>query len=533
MSHRQRQAPFDEPAQTIEAIRKGEVDAFVISDVDQDDRVYVLKAADRHYRMIVESMGEGAVTLSAEGAITYCNPHFVALLGTSRDELLGRVLGDLVTPETRDVFHALLHTAEEPARAEIALHGSDGPVPVAVSATLLDDSDGSNYCLIVNDLRDQRAREQLRAAKDAAELANRTKDDFLAMVSHELRSPITVILGWTRMLQMNRVNRDTLTMAVNSIHQGTARLLKLVEDILDASRLNSGTINLQLEVVDLRESVRTSVTSVQFEADQKPLQLTLRMPEEPVLVQADHDRLQQVMANLLANAMKFTPPHGRIDVEVETGGGFAHVHVRDSGEGIDAAFLPFVFERFRQDDGSTTRAHKGLGLGLAIVKQLVDGHRGSVTAHSDGKGSGATFTVSLPLTAEEPKTAALRTDDPLPSLEGFRVLLVDDETDTVEVMRSILMSSGATVDTATSVQQAIDLATTFTPHVIVSDIAMPGEDGFRFIERIASRVPMLAITGKSAPSDRESILAAGFQRYLRKPIEPEELIRAVHALAQL
>jgi len=531
---RRLRALLEEPVRTVEAIRRGEVDAFVVSTTEEDDHIYVLKSADRLYRLMVEAMGEGAVALSNDGAITYCNPHFVGLLERSRDELLGHPLRNFISEETRDVFDTLLKTS---GRGEIELLSPYGTIPVAVASTLLSDPDGSHFCLVINDLRDQKTRDQLRAAKEAAELANRTKDDFLAMVSHELRSPITVILGWTRMLQMNRVDRETVTLGVDNIHNSTARLLKLVEDILDASRLSSGKTNFQPEVVDLRDAVRTSLDSVRIDVDQKPLRVTVQLPDEPVLVKADPGRLQQVVVNLLANAIKFTPPHGSIDVEIASLDGKAVLTVADSGEGIDSTFLPHVFERFRQDDGSTTRAHKGLGLGLAIVKQLVDAHDGQVSAHSKGKGLGATFTVSLPITAEAvPRAVVAPKQEPLPRLDSTRILLVDDEPETVDVMRTILHSAGATVDAATTVAHALELAASFDPHVIVTDIAMPGEDGFQFLRRLAIRgagqtpIPVVAITGISAPADRDAILAAGFNAYLAKPIEPEELIRAIAGL---
>jgi len=535
---RRLRALLEEPVRTVEAIRRGEVDAFVVSTTEEDDHIYVLKSADRLYRLMVEAMGEGAVALSNDGAITYCNPHFVGLLERSRDELLGHPLRNFISEETRDVFDTLLKTS---ARGEIELLSPYGTIPVAVASTLISDPDGSHFCLVINDLRDQKTRDQLRAAKEAAELANRTKDDFLAMVSHELRSPITVILGWTRMLQMNRVDRDTVTLGVDNIHNSTARLLKLVEDILDASRLSSGKINFQPEVLDLRDTVRTSLDSVRIDVDQKPLRVTVQLPDDPVLVKADAGRLQQVVVNLLANAIKFTPPHGSIDVVCRTDTPVcpgtdksvcATLSVTDSGEGIDSAFLPHVFERFRQDDGSTTRAHKGLGLGLAIVKQLVDAHDGKVSAHSKGKGLGATFTVSLPVTAEAVPRAAVETKrEPLPRLDSTRILLVDDEPETVEVMRTILHSAGAIVDAATTVAHALELAASFDPHVIATDIAMPGQDGFEFLRALASpHIPVLAITGKSTPTDRDEIVVAGFSACLVKPIEPEELIRTIAGL---
>jgi PAS domain S-box-containing protein len=531
------QALLDEPLQTLEAIRSGQVDAFVVSEMDEDDRVFVLKSADRLHRLIVESMGEGAVTLTHDGAITYANPHFLRILGIGRDELLGLPLRNFVSDDTRDVFDELLRTSVAAMRrGEVAVQTTAGDVPVSISSTPLVDTDGSYFCLIVSDLREERDRDQLRAAKDAAEVANRSKDDFLAMVSHELRSPITVILGWTRMLQMNRVDRDTLNLAVNSIHHSTARLLKLVDDILDASRLSSGKLALQIEVADFRDIVRRSLESVRFEVEQKPLVVVTNMPDEPVLILGDPDRLQQVVVNLLTNAAKFTPPHGHIHVDLETVDGMAQLSVIDSGEGIDPGFIEFVFERFRQDDGSTTRSHKGLGLGLSIVKQLVEAHGGSVSAHSDGKGHGAKFTVTLPATLEAQALVpdAVESEEPLPSLEGVRVLLVDDEPDTIDVMSSILRSSKAQVETATSVGEALERAAASEPHVIVSDIAMPGEDGFEFLRRLAPRssIPVLAISGKGTREERDAILAAGFQQYLRKPIEPETLIRAVDALAR-
>ena len=524
-----------EAVQTVEAIRRGEVDAFVVADGGEEDRVFVLRSADRLYRLIVESMGEAAVTLSDDGVVTYCNPYFVTLLARDRDEILGRPMRDLLTEETRAVFDTVLKTA---ARGEVEFSSPEGPIPVALAVTVLDDFDGSQYCMIVNDLRDQRSREQLRAAKEAAEVANRAKDDFLAMVSHELRSPITVILGWTRMLQMNRVDRDTLALGIDNIHHSTARLLKLVEDILDASRLSSGKITLQTEAVDLRDIVRQSLDSVRFEVEQKPLRVSEEIIGEPAMVLGDPDRLQQIVVNLLANAIKFTPAHGTIDLSLTRIDGVVRLRIADSGEGIDPSFLPHVFERFRQDDSSTTRAHKGLGLGLAIVKQLVEAHDGSVAAHSDGKGSGATFTVMLPTTAEARSSAAAATAEPLPSLDSIRVLLVDDEPETVDVMREILRTAGASVDSATSVARALELAATFDPHVIVSDIAMPGEDGFQFLRRLSVRaadraaMPVVAITGKSTQTDRDTILAAGFHAYLAKPIEPEALIRAIASLAK-
>ncbi len=533
---RKLEALLHEPIQTIEAIRKGEVDAFVVGETEADEQVYVLKSADRLYQLIVESMGEGALTVSHDGAITYCNPQFVRLVGVDRSELLGRPLREFLTPRSRALLDSLLTSPEPSNRIEVELETKGGVVPANVISALIDDGDGS-LCLIVHDLRNQRAREDLLVAKEAAEQANRSKDDFLAMVSHELRSPITVILGWTRMLQMNRLDRDTRKLAVESIQQSTSRLLKLVDDILDVSRLSDGRLTLQREVLDLRDCVRASVESVRFDVDQKSLHVDVRVPDEPVPVFGDPDRVQQIVVNLLVNAVKFTPAQGRVDVVIEAHDRVAQITVRDTGEGIAPEFLPFVFERFRQDFSSTTRAHRGLGLGLAIVRQLLEAHGGSVSAHSEGKGKGATFIVTLPLTSQQVAHVSAHDEEPLPSLDGRRVLLVDDEVDTVDVMRTILCSAGASVETATSAAQALEHAADFDPHVIVCDIAMPGEDGFQFLSRLSEHtatrtVPVLAITGKSSTAERDAILAAGFQSYLRKPIEPDELIRAIHGFAR-
>lgn len=513
----------------VEAIRKGEVDALVVSEQDRSERILVLRSADRLYRMMIETMGEGAAALSADGTITYCNAQFLALIDRTRDEVLGLPLRGFVAAESQEPFDAMLQPDCE-TRAELSLVGGSGVIPIAITSTPLNDEGGAHFCLVVHDLREQRAREQLRAAKEAAELANRAKDDFLAMVSHELRSPITVILGWTRLLQMNRVDHETGMLAIDNIQNSTGRLLKLVDDILDASRLQSGKVQLQMEVLDLRDSIRSSLEAMRVVIDQKPLQLTMELPDDPAPIVGDPYRVQQVVANLLGNAIKFTPSQGSIAVALRLDGTTARVHVRDSGEGIDASFLPYVFERFRQGDSSTTRPHRGLGLGLAIVKQLVEAHGGSVSAASDGKGKGAEFVVTLPLTAQERHFDTRARTEPLPALDGRRVLLVDDEAATREVMRSILDSSGAVVETASTVAEALERAVTFGPDVIVTDIAMPGEDGFDFLRRLSAPTPVIAITGKSQATDRDAILAAGFRRYLRKPIEPEELIRAVHTL---
>ena len=382
---------------------------------------------------------------------------------------------------------------------------------------------------------------------------NRLKDEFLATVSHELRTPLGAILTWTRMLRGGKVEAAALERGIEVIERNAKAQGQLVGDLLDMSRIITGKLRLELHPLDLRAVVKAAMDSLAPAAQAKSIEITSRVPPLPVPVVGDPERLHQVLVNLLGNAIKFTPKSGRVTVRLERAEAQAEITVRDTGKGINPTFLPHVFDRFRQADSSTTRAHGGLGLGLAIVRNLVVLHGGSVRADSPGEGGGATFTVTLPLArsarnalgeeaaAPSPERQnALTAEAPpaAPELDGLRVLVVDDDTDGREAVALVLAAAGAEVSTAASVRSALTSIDHWLPDVVVSDIAMPLEDGYVFIERLrglaAERglsIPAIALTAYARAEDRARALAAGYLEHLVKPIEPALLLSVLAALA--
>ena len=388
-------AAANEPLETVNAIRSGEVDAFVVG-AEGRERILVLSPAHPPWRLIVEEMAQGAVTLTRDGDVAYCNPEFARMVGRNRQDILGHHFKEFVAGGSRAALHELI-TSLTDARAELDLEAADGSkVPVIAARNVLPDDEEARCCMVFADLREQRAREQLRSAKEAAEEASKMKDEFLAMASHELRTPLTSILGWAQhVLAISDLDEETARRAVGSIQQSAKTLGKLVDDILDSSRLSSRKLSLEAEELDLRHLVRSVFDLMNLDLESRHLTLTLDLPEEEVIVRGDPGRLQQVLVNLVSNAARHSSPGGMIIVRVAASGETCQLVVQDYGEGIDATFLPHLFEAFRQ--GDPERSHRGLGLGLWIVQQLVEAHGGSVIAGSPGKGQGATFTIELPL----------------------------------------------------------------------------------------------------------------------------------------
>jgi signal transduction histidine kinase/CheY-like chemotaxis protein len=400
-----------------------------------------------------------------------------------------------------------------------------------------------------------REREELLvrelAARAEAETANRMKDEFLATVSHELRTPLNVIIGWSHMLRHDHLDEATMAHAFETIERNAQSQAQLIEDILDVSRVITGKLLLNIGPVDVAAVINAAIDCVQLAADAKGIQLEVTLAPSARHISGDAGRLQQVVWNLLANAIKFTPAGGRVSVRLERAGRNAQIRVSDTGEGISADFLPFIFDRFRQADGTSTRRHGGLGLGLAIVRHLVELHGGTVHADSEGEGRGATFTISLPL-ADEPtkkrrrvaanlltKQAATAHIDTLPSLEGLRVLLVDDDQDTLNMLAEILTGNRAAVQLASSAAEALEVLEWYKPDLLVSDLAMPDEDGYSLIAKVRAleanngqQIPAVALTAYVRVEDRTRALAAGFNMFVPKPIEPVELLTAIANLAE-
>ena len=390
----------------------------------------------------------------------------------------------------------------------------------------------------------RRVEGERTAALERERDANRLKDEFLATLSHELRTPLNAVLGWTRVLRASRVDPPTRDRALESIERNARVQARLIEDLLEVSRIVTGKLRLDVEEIDLADIVDSAIEVLMPAAAAKRMRLNADIRIKPAMTSGDPDRLQQVIWNVLSNAVKFTPPEGEVNVRLERRDGYV-LTVQDNGAGIDPKFLPHVFDAFRQADGTSSREHGGLGLGLAIAKQLVELHGGTITAHSAGRNAGATIEITLPsvLKASFPRpprdqvTAALPADHVDPSLlASVRVLIVDDEADARELLETALRQYGAEVATAANVREALAEIDRRTPDVLVSDIGMPNEDGLSLIRRLRSRggpvssIPAVAITAYASPRDRVATEAAGFQAHVAKPFEPAEVARLVARL---
>ena len=413
---------------------------------------------------------------------------------------------------------------------------------------LLDQLRGANERLVVNSMRAQELADDADASRAEAVAVNRSKDELLAVVSHELRNPLNAVLGWARLLGSGQLDSARTANAISTIERNAKVLARIIDDLLDMSRMIGGTIRIEAQPVNLVSVIQGAIDEVHPAAQAKPVRLTFTCPVVPDPVTGDAIRLQQVLANLLSNAIKFTPPGGHVEVTLTSAGSRAEIRVADTGQGIDAEFLPNIFERFSQADSSTTRRQGGLGLGLAIVRALVERHGGTVQAESPGRGLGATFTVRLPvLSAPEVGDAERRairdatTAVNRPArLDGIRVVLIEDDDDGRTMLTTLLELAGAVVAAAGSVHEALALLDTIRPDVIVSDVGMPDEDGFALIRRVRARevegegsVPAIALTGYVRLEDRARLLAAGFQQHVRKPVEPGEIVAAIASLAAI
>lgn len=387
--------------------------------------------------------------------------------------------------------------------------------------------------------------ERERNARADAEAANRSKDEFLAMVSHELRTPLNAITGWTAMLLEGGLDGDRAKRALTIIDRNARAQTQLIDDLLDVSRIISGRLRLNVGNIDIASVSEMAVESVRLAAEAKGVTLDAHIEAPKGIVTGDAERIQQVIWNLLNNAIKFTNKGGSVALAVNGEGDTLRIRVDDTGQGVDPKFLPYIFERFKQQDGTTTRAKGGLGLGLAIVRHLVELHGGTIEALSEGLGKGASFVVQLPMKAKEAASAersnavSLRPQFDRPrELEGLRVLVVDDEPDARDLVRTLLEACRLQVTTAGSAAEAFSIATSAKLDIIVSDIAMPDEDGISFIKRVRAlpreeggRIPAVALTAYARLEDRTRALRAGFNSHIAKPVDPSELLAVLLSLA--
>ena len=394
-----------------------------------------------------------------------------------------------------------------------------------------------------NEAQLRRLHREAEEAREIAEKANRAKDEFLATVSHELRTPLNALIGYTQLLRNDQMPQDMIHRALERIEISAQTQSRLVEDLLDVSRIITGKLRLDVAPVELATCVDAAVESVRLSASAKHITLVESIDRSGVVVSGDAARLQQVVWNFLSNAVKYTPSGGRIEIVLEHAGGLARVRVTDSGEGIDPAFLPSVFERFRQADSSITRKHGGLGLGLAIVRHLVEAHGGRAWAESRGIGQGATFVAELPLAAiheqaQSPESSERRHGTHRrATLNGLRILVVDDDEDARALLHAALSAAGAAVTTASGPREAIEQLSIVRPHVLLSDIGMAGQDGFQLLRKIREtegheRLPAIAVTAYVDGTSRQKVSDAGFEGYLPKPIHVDALVRLVEQVAK-
>jgi PAS domain S-box-containing protein len=527
---------LEEAEETLQAIRDGSVDAFVVES-EQGSRIYTVEGADRPYRLLIEQMHQGAATLSADGTIVYCNRRLASLLRAPHEKLVGSPLRDFVAVEQQAEFLALLIEGQALAsQGEIQIQAADGTsLPTYLTFNALED--GKGVGLLMTDLSDQKHQAELAAAHELLKESNRLKDEFLATLSHELRTPLHAIIGWTHLLRERTLSLDAQQRALDVIRRNAKAQAQLVEGLLDVSRIVSNKLHIKSDTVDLATVITSAVETHLLSAKAKRIRLMVQTPPDvDILVQGDAERLEQVVWNLLANAIKFTPVDGQIELELRAQDAMAEILVRDSGQGIRPDFLPLMFQRFRQADSTSGRSHGGLGLGLAIVRHVTEAHGGTVMATSMGEGHGSTFTVMLPIQTLRPRS---QTHVPTQRrqelrLAAARALVVDDEADARDLMRALLESRGAEVVTVGSADDALRAVQQQPFDVMFCDIAMPTHDGYTLIRAIrqlpadlGGNTPAVAVTAYAGPREREAAIEAGYDWHLAKPIDFEELIESV------
>jgi len=511
-----------------------------------------LDKARAYAESLIKNAPDPVFVSDLQGKILQANDAVYTLLGFRKDEVLEQSLSRFISvDETREFMAALREVVARGVTRNARLNprsASGEIIPTTLNASALRDPDGTVIGAI-GILRDMRAYEMvvrdLEESRRKLDDANRAKDEFLATLSHELRTPLTAVLGWVRLLRSGTLDPASARRGPEIIERNTRVLAQLIEELLDVSRIITGKLRLDVRSVNLVSVVVAAMEAVQAAADAKGILLATNLDPYLGPVSADPDRLQQVVWNLLTNAIKFTPTGGRVDIRLERADSLARITVSDTGKGIRPDLLPFVFDRFRQEETSIGRRHGGLGLGLAIVRHIVELHGGVARAESPGENRGATFTVDLPLTAArvgavEPEPARRPLDREIvrPAvLKGLRVLVVDDEADARELMRIVLRSSGAEVMSAASAEEAFEQVEQWHPDILVSDIGLPDVDGYALIQKLRTleaergwSIPALAVTAYARAEDRTRALSSGFQMHVAKPLEPADLVAAITRL---
>jgi len=518
----------------------------VMRDMTEQNRL--TEERDRFFALSMDMLS----IVHLDGRFQRVNPAFQKVLGFSEEEFLTMNLFELVHPEDRPktvTEYEKLATGEPTTFMENRLRAKDQTYRWVAWSYFPVPEDGLAFGVGRDTTEVRRMQEVIRLRAEELENANRVKDEFLATMSHELRTPLTSILGWSRLLDSNQLGEKERERAIQVIQRNAQAQSKLIEDLLDVSRIITGKLKIESEPISFASITDSVVNSLRPAIDAKELNLFSEIDPAAGPILGDPARLQQIVTNLLSNAIKFTPNGGRIEIFLERSEKHVRLTVRDTGVGISHEHLPHIFERFRQVDSSNVRAHGGLGLGLAIVDYLVRQQAGTVMAESEGVGKGAAFTVEFPLMSSEVISADIGSVNVFSTgakvrelladmkLKNRRILIVEDDVDTQELLKTVLEQHGAEVITVDSGASALREIARAKPDVIVSDIGMAGQNGYELIRNIRSldpekggHIPAIALTAYAAPSDRRRALLAGFQTHLPKPVEPDDLLAVILSL---
>jgi PAS domain S-box-containing protein len=544
-------------AMTVKALREPDGDIVGVSRVARDlSSRRRIEPGVLRLAAIVESSDDAIVGKDLNGIVFSWNLAAERIFGYTAEEMIGRSIRTIIPNDRQseeDEVIARIHRGERVHHFETIRRRKDGSqLPISLTISPIRDPDGVvvGASKIARDITERKQAEAERARLlSVAQEASRLKDEFLATLSHELRTPLNAILGYTRMLRSGLIAPEKEARALDTIERNATSLTEIIEDVLDVSRIISGKIRLNVRPVELQTVIQESIEAVRPAAEARNIRIECILDSGEAPVSGDPERLQQILWNLVSNAVKFTDRGGRVQIRLERAESHVELIVSDTGVGIAPEFLPHVFERFRQGDSGVTREYGGLGLGLAITRHLVEMHGGTIDVTSAGRGAGATFRVTLPLmivhTKERsaprahPRAHRAGTDVTVAALHGVSVLAVDDDVDALMMVREILEAAGAYVTTADSAQEALTLIDVTDPDVLVADVGMPKMSGFDLIaavrrspNRRVRNIPAAALTAYARSEDRTHALRSGFQMHLAKPIDPGELMAAIASLAK-
>jgi PAS domain S-box-containing protein len=544
---------LQEAEDTLCALRHGEVDAIVVK-TDAEEQIYTLKGADHAYRVLFETLNEGALTLGPEGTILCANSRFAQFVGLPLELVVGAPFESFLSAADREQFSALHEAGRKgnSKREASLVHAGGSPVPVMVSLSAVYlPGIGDTCTAVVTDLTELREAQQAlrqanaeleaRVAARTAELnqlnralakADQRKDQFLAMLAHELRNPLGPIRNAVELLKQSGPPEPHLVRARGIIDRQVKHQARLLDDLLDVSRIAQGKIRIHRSRLNLAQLVREAAEDSRGIVEEAGLCLSLELPDDPVWVDGDAIRLAQVVSNLLQNAAKFSNPGGRVvlSLSTEPQAAMAVVKVRDTGIGIEPEMLPRLFESFSQADSSLDRSRGGLGLGLALVKGIVELHEGSVQAHSAGAGQGAEFSILLPMAAAGAAEAPHARPQTNSQARPHRILIVEDNRDAADSLRELLELAGCQVEAAYSGQSALAIAREFRPEAVLCDLGLPGMTGYEVVAALRQDLSfatsrMVAISGYGQEEDKTRSRSAGFDAHLTKPVDFEELQR--------